>query len=227
MMYKNKIGMLAASAILLVGVVSNAAGQRITKATAAAKAPTRIVPVSVAPATTASVFSEFGEAVAIVPKGESLSGSYSMKVNAKELSAGITEYSLGQTYGWTSYGTTNGDLSGYIFLSVNYTLAGGGPPLDPGTARPQPIFGASQVTGGSWSKLIFNGDKYVGSVSGRIVGGEIAWGTSELKATIRLELATDNGTDAFAGNVGKGLFEGTLDRTTERASIAGVLTLGF
>jgi hypothetical protein len=150
-----------------------------------------------------------------------------MKLNANELSVGNTEYSLGQTYGWTSYGTTNGDLSGYIFLSVNYTLPGGGPPREPGTARPQPIFGASQVTGGSWSKLIFNGDKYVGSVSGRIVGGEIAWGTSELKATIRLELATDNGTDAFAGNVGKGLFEGTLDRTTERASIAGVLTLGF
>jgi hypothetical protein len=211
MTYKNKFGVLAATAILLAGIVSSVAAQQIRKA------PARINPVeSVLPP---------------APPLATLSGSYSSKVNAKEVSAGDTQYSLGQTFGWTSYGTTNGDLSGYLFISLNYTLQKGSAlpeaPAKSAIAPPQPISETSQVTGGSWSKLIFRDGKYLGSVSGRIVGGELVWDSSQLNATMRLELAADDGTDTFQGNTGKGTFEGTLDRSTGKGNVTGLLTLNF
>lgn len=207
MIYKNKIGLLAATAILLVGIVSSVAAQQTRNTTATIAAP------------------------------EPISVLYQMKVDANELSVGQNEYALGQTYGWTSYGATFGDLPGYVFMSMNFTLPGFSVDVQPvkastkastaSIAPPVPLIQTSLVTGGSWSQLIFLRSKNVGSVSGRIVGGELIWGPGEVNATIRLDLALDNGTGAFPGKKGKGTFSGTLDRAKESPAVSGTLTLEF
>jgi hypothetical protein len=158
-----------------------------------------------------------------------LSGTYTIKVDANEVSAGDTEYAVGKTYGWTAYGTTSGDLSGYIFISLNYSLPSvGAQPSKARLSRPQPITQTSDVTGGSWSKLIFVKGRYVGSVHGRIVGGTLEWNQSDLNATLRLQLVGENGTGSFVDNTGKGTFEGTLDRTSSKVpNVTGVLTLNY
>jgi hypothetical protein len=147
-----------------------------------------------------------------IPLIEPLNGTYAMKVNANELSSGDSEYAMQETYGWTCYGKTNGDLSGFMFISMNYTV---------------PEKSDSRVTGGSWSKLIFINGQYVGSVYGKIVGGTIVWSDADLTAKMSLELSADDGTGAYLGSIGKGRFDGMLDRTGKTGTISGALTLSY
>ena len=166
-----------------------------------------------------------------VPVIGPLNGTYKMAVTANVLSAGDAEYAMSETYGWTCYGETTGDLTGFMFVSMNYSL----PeyfiqPVDDviGISPPQPIFQASRITGGSWSKLIFIKGQYVGSVYGRIVGGTMEWSSKDMSAKLILELSADNGTGAFVDNVGKGTFEGLVpSQNTKDGSITGVLTLEY
>jgi len=164
-----------------------------------------------------------------VPVIGPLSGTYKMTMAANELSPGDTEYAMAETYGWTCYGETAGDLTGFMFVSMNYSL----PeyfvqPVDGviGIVPPQPV---SKVTGGSWSKLIFIKGKYVGSVYGKIVGGTLEWSSKDMSARMILELTADNGTGAFVDNVGKGSFEGTLTPSQKEQGVlvSGVLTLEY
>lgn len=164
-----------------------------------------------------------------IPAVEPLNGTYTMKVSANELSPGDSKFEIQETVGWTSYGKTDGDLSGFMFISMNYTLPKLAPkdPLNLKDDRPEPIPQTSQVTGGSWSKLIFKNDQYVGSVYGRIVSGEIIWSQTDLNASMRLELVADDGTGLFVSSKGKGMFQGALDRMSQVTTVSGELTLNY
>jgi hypothetical protein len=168
-------------------------------------------------------------AIPIVPAVPPLNGTYSINLSANELSPGDTKFATQETYGWTCYGKTNGDLSGFMFISMNYTVPElvGKDSSSPSGNPPQPIFPTSKVTGGSWSKLIFTKGQYVGSVYGRIVSGELVWSTTDLNAKVHLELVADDGTGSFVRNIGKGTFEGTLDRMNKQPKVSGALTLEF
>ena len=189
-MYKFKPLALLALAILFSGVFSSVAAQKRMSAPPIVDEP---------------------------PFFETLSGIYSSSVNASELSPGDIEFATGTTYGWTSYGKTEGDLSGFLFISMNYT-----PP--PASSRGG---GTSKITGGSWSKLIFVKGQYAGSVYGRIVDGELAWLGNGAAPTISLQLTADAGTESFANNEGSGTFEGTWDQSSKVPSVSGVLTLKY
>ena len=161
-----------------------------------------------------------------VPVVGILSGTYASSVSAAEVTSG--DESNGSIYGWSFSGITKGDLSGFIFLSVNYTL----PQYNPngGIGSPPEIGSTPQesdVIGGSWSKLIFVDGVYQGSVSGRILGGKLIWDADNNRTGFDLKLAGDNGTDAFAGNVGIGSFEGVLDRAYKSPVMSGSLTLNY
>jgi hypothetical protein len=153
-----------------------------------------------------------------------------MEVAANELSLGDTEYAMGETYGWTCYGTSSGDLNGFVFISMNYTVPEyQAPPIGDqiGVSPPQPLISMSKITGGSWTKLIFLRAVYLGSVHGRIGGGTIYWSTTNLSAKISMELMADGGTGSYVGSVGKGTFEGLLDHSAKGENISGVLTLSY
>jgi len=191
-MHKIKSPALLLMAILIGGVLTNATAQR--------RLPPAIEPPS-----------------PIQP----LSGTYKIDVSANELSAGEVDFS-GTTNGWTSYGVTAGEMSGYIFFSMSYSAP---------TALE---FGGEvkQVTGGSWSKLIFIKGVYAGSINGRIISGELVSGTGvvgELVApmTISLELAGDGGTEAFADSVGSGTFVGVMDYGHKGSNVYGTLSLTY
>jgi hypothetical protein len=157
------------------------------------------------------------------PVAEALSGSYTVQVTANELSTGDIENTSGATYGWTSYGTTDGDLSGYMFISMNYSspLVPTGGEIDTSTS------GVSTVISGSWSKLIFIDGQYTGSVYGRIVGGELVWNSRDLTATISLQLTADGGTASYVDNRGSGTFAGVLDQSAKRTTASGTLNLNY
>ena len=189
----NKIKSLTvvALAILIGGILSIAAGQR------------RMLPVPVIEP----------------PVIEPLSGSYKLQVIANDLSTGDTEFTTGATYGRTAYGTTEGALPGFVFISMNYSS----PTLSPlGTAT-------SIVSGGSWSKLIFINGEYTGSVYGKIVGGKVAWSENrgDLTATISLQLTSDGGTELYAASYGSGSFEGILDPNSKGSTVSGTLILYY
>lgn len=186
-MYKIKSLALVALAIFLSGVFVSAAAQK-----------------------------GFGPAPVDPPVLETLNGAYTVAVNATELSRGDVAFGTGETYGWTCYGSTEGDLSGFMFVSMNYSS-----PAEVGFGSP------NTVIGGSWSKLIFIKGEYAGSIYGKIVGGEVVWDGRGGTATISLQLTGDDGTGMFAGNIGSGTFEGGLNRTTSPASVSGILTLKY
>ena len=150
-----------------------------------------------------------------------LSGTYKVAVTANELSTGDIDYTTGDTYGWTCYGTTEGDLSGFMFISMNYSASQ--PPV--GGVIGEIPGGVSNVTGGSWSKLIFVDGQYAGSVYGKIVGGELVW--NGRAATISLQLTADEGTGSYLGSTGSGTFEGILDQNSKRSSVSGSLILNY
>ncbi|MGH9875793.1 MAG: hypothetical protein ACRD9S_25350, partial [Pyrinomonadaceae bacterium] len=190
---KNKFAALITLAILVGGMFSGAVAQK------------RMSPAPVDP-----------------PSPTVQNGIYKVSVDADELSPGVTDLSGQLTYGWTWSGKTEGDLSGFIFLSLN--CAGG---ISAADQAGYAVGGTSKVMGGSWSKLIFIKDKYVGSISGTIVGGELVWSEKARIATVNLELTADEGTDLFAGNVGTGTLEGIMDQTTRVPSLTGTLLLNY
>ena len=162
-----------------------------------------------------------------VPVVGLLSGTYATSVTATEISGGQQDNLSNETYGWTTYGATKGDLCGFFFLSVNYSSPDFGVDpieVDPGVRQPANRI----VTGGSWSKLIFVDGVYQGSVAGRIIGGTLNWDEKSQTTAVELKLTTDNATDAFAGNVGTGSFEGTMDRIGKALpTLSGTLTLKY
>jgi hypothetical protein len=158
-----------------------------------------------------------------------LNGTYTMAMTANQLSAGDTEYAMAETYGWTCYGKTSGDLTGFMFVSLNYALPEylSTDKVEAGSTPVEIILPTSNVTGGSWSKLIFMRGQYVGSVYGKVVGGTLVWSQMDLSATMSLQLTADDGTGYFVGNAGKGTFEGTLDPSQKSGNLTGVLTLNY
>lgn len=152
-----------------------------------------------------------------------LSGTYNVEVNANQLSTGDVEFTTGTTYGWTSYGTTEGDLSGYLFVSMNYSS----PTAAPADGEVgEMASGESEITGGSWSKLIFVDGQYTGSVYGKIASGKMVW-NGDLTASISLELISNDGTGIYAGSIGSGTFNGIWDQSSKLTTVSGNLILNY
>jgi hypothetical protein len=163
-----------------------------------------------------------------LPMPTSLQGKYVTEINGIQMSEGtiaVTEFSgSSQFIGWNSYGQTTGDLNGHFFLSVNYTV----PTVGPGDAiGTDPPLGNSQITGGSWTKLIYVDGAFMGSISGRIIGGSMAWDPRYETAKVSIEMAGETGTGLYEGNSGFGSFRGKMDRTNPTVTIAGSLTLNY
>lgn len=165
-------------------------------------------------------------AVMPLPISGVLSGSYNSSVSATEIGAGEVNNVSNEMYGWTLQGVTNGDLSGFLFLSVNYTW----PPFgfDPSVTPDSTPLVTNIICGGSWSKLIFVDGVYRGSVSGKITGGTITWDDQSQTSTMELTLTSDNATDDYVGSVGGGAFTGTLDRSGKfGATLVGKISLKY
>ncbi|HEV7743427.1 MAG TPA: hypothetical protein VGO56_00395 [Pyrinomonadaceae bacterium] len=156
----------------------------------------------------------------IDPPPTILSGDYSMNVDANELSAGDTDSIAGPTYGWTCYGTTEGDLSGFLFISMDYASD----VLTPGSADRS---GVKNVIGGSWSKLIFVDGVNTGSVHGRIVGGHLVVNNFDGTTSINLTLTAEDGTGDYTGSEGYGTFAGVLSQSAKARSVTGQLILNY
>ena len=190
-MYKFKSLALVAIAILFSGVLFGASAQK-RKITPAIEPP---VPFDI------------------------LTGAHKMDVKADKLSPG--EVGLGSgIYGWTCYGITEGDVSGYIFISVNYSDAS--LTLYGGESR--------QVTGGSWSKLIFVDGQYTGSINGRIVGGEMVSGEVNVRVpatTLSLQMTGDGGTGAYVDRRGTATFDGIVTAGPKGPNVMGTLGLFY
>ena len=78
----------------------------------------------------------------------------------------------------------------------------------------------------AWLPIFING-QYAGSVSGKIVDGDLVWNEKTSNASISLQLSAEQGTDSFVGCTGKGTFEGTLTRGWMAANVVGGLTLEY
>lgn len=144
-----------------------------------------------------------------------LKGNYFYVVNGLEMSRGQS------TASWASYGSTAGDLNGFMFMSLNLNPIGS----SSGLVASENI--DSQVTGGSWSKLIFVNNVYTGSIYGKVLSGSVTWVNNET-ANIQLQLTVDNGTLVYAGQVGKGSFNGALTRSgSGQGNVSGSINLTF
>jgi hypothetical protein len=156
----------------------------------------------------------------IGPPPTVLTGDYTMNVNANEISAGNNDSISGPTYGWTCSGTTDGDMSGFIFISMDYASD----ITTPGEAARS---GVKSVIGGSWSKLIFVDGVYAGSIHGRLVGGQLVVNNIAGTTSMNLTLTVEDGDGDYAGSAGYGTFEGVLAQNTRARSITGQLILNF
>lgn len=164
-----------------------------------------------------------------LPVPAALQGKYVTEVGGSQASQGleaIVGFGTHQVMGWNVFGQTTGDLSGHIFMSINYNMPSAVDPGDEIGAIPPPV-PPSQVTSGSWIKLIYVDGVYAGSVSGRIVGGTVTWDTRSQTQTVSLDLAGDSGTGAYEGNTGLGSFIGSVQSTETGASLTGTLTLYY
>jgi hypothetical protein len=207
-MYKTKFLAFAVVAILLAGILSNVSAQRTQSAPPRDETPASDIQPDLGEITVRNDIS---------------------RVSAIELSTGETDYAIGTTFGATYQGELSGELPGTFFVSMNYTvpetaLYAGGVTSTNGTPQPER---SSQITGGSWTRLIYSKGEYIGSVYGRITGGTVTWGADDLHANISLQLAVDNGTQSLTGSRGNGNFEGTLDRTIQPAALSGTLALQY
>lgn len=194
-MYKSKFLALVALAILLGGVFVSAQAQKKTSA----------------PIFTPPIF--------IGPPPTTLSGDYRMDVSANETSAGTIDFSSGSTYGWTCSGTTEGDLAGFVFISMDYSS-------DAGVAS-ESRSGVKSVISGSWSKLIFVDGAYTGSVHGKIVGGQLVVNNVDGTTSMNLALIAEDGTGDYVGSTGSGTFVGTLAQNTRSRIVTGQLILNY
>jgi hypothetical protein len=156
----------------------------------------------------------------IDPPPTALSGDYKMDVNANELSTGEVDLISGATYGWTCYGSTKGDLSGFLFISMNYTS-------DYSTPAEATRSGVKSVTGGSWSKLIFVDGVYAGSIHGKIVGGQLVVNKLDGTTSMNLVLTAEEGTGDYVGSRGNGTFEGVLNQNSKASGVSGQLILNY
>ena len=144
-----------------------------------------------------------------------LKGNYFYVLNGLELSRGQS------TASWASYGNTAGDLNGFMFTSLNLEPLGS----SSGSLLSENV--DSQVTGGSWSKLIFVNNVYTGSLYGKVVSGSVTWVNNDT-ANIQLQLTADNGTLIYAGQVAKGSFSGTLSRSgSGQGTVSGSINLSY
>ena len=73
-------------------------------------------------ATATAQKAELGTGEMPIPISGPLSGTYVSTLNADEVSAGETEHAVAKTFGWTGYGKTTGDLSGFMFVSMNFSV---------------------------------------------------------------------------------------------------------
>jgi hypothetical protein len=161
-----------------------------------------------------------GAISAVAAQEPSLSGTYKATVEASEISEGQLSLSTGETFGWTWNSRTQGDLNGFMFVSVNYSA-----PLLAGEVG---VPTNNDVIGGSWSQVFFDKNGvYLGSVSGKIVGGQLTWSQKQQHTVVSLLLTSEQGTDSFAGAVGTGTFEGVFDKTGSAPSMTGMLTLNY
>jgi hypothetical protein len=144
-----------------------------------------------------------------------LKGNYFYVFNGLELSRGQS------TASWSSYGSTAGDLNGFMFMSLNLAPLGS----SSGTTVSENV--DSQVTGGTWSKLIFVNNVYTGSVYGKVLTGSVTWVNSET-ANIQLQVTADNGTLIYSGLAGKGSFNGSLTRSgSGQGTVSGSINLTY
>ena len=157
-----------------------------------------------------------------LPIAFALNGTYNVNLDAVEVSLGTVDSASGSTYGWTWSGKTNSDLSGYMFVSVNFAAPENNGEV--GSDRtPQP----SVVTGGSWSKVIFVDGIYAGTIFGSVTGGQVAWDPKTQTSNVNLQLTSDRGTDAFVDAHGTGTFVGVVDQLGEVPTVTGVMTLEY
>jgi len=150
-----------------------------------------------------------------------LSGTYVSNLTTTEVNAGEYNEAANEMYGWAWTGTAKGDLDGYFFISMNYTWA----PFNDGVGE---IYTPTTniVCGGSWSKVVFVGGVYQGTVSGRIDSGTITWDDKHQMNIIELKLTGTSGSDGYAGLVGTGSFSGTINRQAEPI-MKGELVLNY
>lgn len=154
-----------------------------------------------------------------------LSGTYTINLDAVEVSTGTVDIISGASYGWTWSGKTYTDLSGYMFFSLNFAAPDNSTAVEAGGDRlpPQPRL----ISGGSWSKVIFIDGVYAGTISGRVTSGQLVWSPDTRTSNVSLQLTSERGTEAFVGLQGTGTFVGVVGQVGEVTTITGVVTLEY
>lgn len=150
---------------------------------------------------------------------------YVSQLEGTEVSPGTSDEISNTIYGWNLSGQTSGDLTGYMFLSMNYSMSAARQPYARDLRTANTNF--NLVSGGSWCKAIYVDGAYAGTVSGTILGGTVTWNEDYTSATLDLQLSGDNGTRNYAGAVGSGTFTGVVDRSTSTPTVSGRLYLAY
>jgi hypothetical protein len=127
----------------------------------------------------------------------------------------------GDNYGATFVAQTTGN--GALRASINYHGTGPTPP-------------SNDIFGGNWTLTILERGKSVGTIIGRVEGGEVVWspkGKTDL-GTVDLDLCIVGGTGKFLGKRGYGFFSGRDNHVTNIvigstvvATVDGTLTLFY
>jgi hypothetical protein len=133
-----------------------------------------------------------------------------------EVSSGLESGERGVTYGVSFLGKTTGVLPGSFFMSLNHTSF-----LSPDS----PI---NTINGGTWSLAVYQYNRYLGAIYGRVAEGSMNWKAPDTVAAVNITLIVDGGTRIFTGMSGKGTFSGTLNRMmADKPAMNGTLNLQF
>jgi hypothetical protein len=133
-----------------------------------------------------------------------------------EVSSGLEGGERGVTYGVSFLGKTTGVLPGSFFMSLNHTSF-----LSPDS----PI---NTINGGTWSLAVYQYNRYLGAIYGRVAEGSMNWKAPDTVAAVNITLMVDGGTRIFTGVSGKGTFTGTLNRMVDdKPAMNGTLNLQF